>query len=79
MTDVFDRGQKREQELRDDALAEHRRRTQDHEPRPSATHCTACGDPIPKKRQLAEVGVQTCVECQKDIERQAALRRRMGK
>ncbi|MGX7896360.1 DksA/TraR family C4-type zinc finger protein [Tsuneonella sp. HG222] len=30
----------------------------------SATHCDACGEPIPKGRRVAVPGVRTCVACQ---------------
>ena len=71
MTDVFDRAQDREAELRSDALAEHARA------HPAATGVSAafcaCGEPIPEGRRLAIPGVQTCIECQQDIERRAAF------
>lgn len=70
MTDVFDRAQEREEEMRSDALAERYRRAHGHEPRASATHCLHCDSPIPEGRRLAVPGVQTCRECQEDIERQ---------
>lgn len=69
MTDVFDRAQEREEEMRQDALAEHDRRAHGHAPRVSASHCAICEEPIPVDRQLAVPGVQTCIDCQRDIER----------
>lgn len=68
MTDVFDRAQEREAEMRDDALAEQARRSHIHDTRPSATVCE-CGNAIPEGRRRAIPGVQFCVECQTDIER----------
>ena len=71
MTDVFDRAQDREAELREDALAEHAR----SHPQPcgeSALVCD-CGEPIPEGRRKAIPGVRTCIECQKDIERRSAF------
>lgn len=67
MTDVFDRAQEREAELRDDALAEHAR----HHPLPSGESALVCecGEPIPEARRRAITGVRTCIECQRDIER----------
>lgn len=35
----------------------------------SATEC-ACGEPIPEGRRQALPGVQTCLACQKNIEKQ---------
>lgn len=72
MTDVFDRAQEREEEMRSDALDEQRRHAQ-----PAATEsadvCTRCDMPIPMARRLAIPGVQTCVQtcvqCQSDLER----------
>jgi len=34
----------------------------------SAEVCTRCEGPIPEKRRQAMPGVQTCIECQRDIE-----------
>ena len=31
---------------------------------PSATHCQACGEPIPEARRAALAGVQLCIVCQ---------------
>lgn len=67
MSDEIDRAQAREEEMRADALAEHARRCR-HEAE-SATACAMCGESIPEGRRLAVPGVQTCVECQADIER----------
>lgn len=67
MTDVFDRAQEREEEMRQDALAEQAR----HAPPlagDSAEVCAMCGATIPQGRRAALPGVQTCVECQTDIE-----------
>lgn len=30
----------------------------------SATHCKACGEPIPEKRRVAVPGCTMCIECQ---------------
>lgn len=68
MTDVFDRAQEREAEMRSDALNEQRRNAQ-LAGTESAEVCTRCDMPIPKARQLAIPGVQTCVQCQSDLER----------
>ncbi len=69
MSDDIDRAQAREEEMRGDALAEFGR----HHPAlqgESATECARCGEPIPEARRLALPGVQTCIECQEDLERQ---------
>ena len=68
MSDDMDRAQAREEEMRGDALADQARRAQ----RPvveSAVDCAMCGEPIPEARRQALPGVQTCIDCQKDIER----------
>ena len=68
MTDDIDRAQAREEELRSDALEDHRRR---HRPSfmDSARECRICDEPIPEERRRAVPGCSTCVECQRDIER----------
>jgi phage/conjugal plasmid C-4 type zinc finger TraR family protein len=38
--------------------------------RPSATHCE-CGERIPAARRKAVPGVQTCVDCQEELERRS--------
>lgn len=68
MTDVFDRAQAREEEMRQDALADQARRAQPLAG-DSAIDCAMCGEKIPDGRRQALPGVQTCLECQEDIER----------
>lgn len=68
MTDDIDRAQMREQEMRSDALAEHSRHVQTPAG-DSAKVCTVCEGEIPEGRRLAIPGVQTCIECQRDIEK----------
>jgi phage/conjugal plasmid C-4 type zinc finger TraR family protein len=68
MTDVFDRAQEREEEMRQDALAEQARRAHLGD-RASAKFCERCDEPIPQARRLAVPGVQTCVVCQQVLER----------
>lgn len=70
MTDVFDRAQEREEEMRHDALVEQERRAQAGHGAESARICTECDGPIPEARRQAVLGVQTCVECQTFIEKQ---------
>lgn len=38
----------------------------------SASHCCECGDPIPQARRLALAGVQYCITCQQQIDKQLA-------
>jgi phage/conjugal plasmid C-4 type zinc finger TraR family protein len=68
VTDVFDRAQERELEMRQDALAEHSRKAQPMAG-DSAIDCAMCGEPIGDERRAALPGVTTCIECQRDIER----------
>lgn len=71
MTDPLDRATEREEELRADALADQARRAglAGKTVADSATECRICTDPIPEARRQALPGVQTCVDCQADIER----------
>ena len=71
MTDVFDRATEREEESRADALAEQARRSgfEGKTVKDSAKHCSVCEGHIPLARRKALPGVQTCVECQTDLER----------
>ena len=68
MSDDMDRAQAREEEMRSDALAEHDRRAHGRPLLLSATHCE-CGVAIPEIRRKTLPGVQTCIECQHDIEK----------
>lgn len=72
MTDVCDRAQERDEEMRQDALAERARNAQPAAG-DSALACVMCDEPIPEGRRLAVPGVKTCIECQRDIEKQAAF------
>lgn len=69
MTDPVDRAQEREEEIRQDAMDKLARRSEAQREKPSANTCRMCGEPIPVDRQIAVPGVETCIECQKDIER----------
>ncbi|WP_221227706.1 TraR/DksA C4-type zinc finger protein [Rhodocyclus tenuis] len=42
----------------------------------SAKECAICDAPIPDARRAAYPGVQTCVECANDLERELAHARR---
>lgn len=68
MTDVFDRAQERELEMRQDALAEQARKAQPAAG-DSALVCAECGAEIPEGRRKAVPGTQFCIDCQTDIER----------
>lgn len=68
MSDAIDLAQEREEEMRADALAELARRADGHAARISAHYC-ACGESIPEARRLSVPGVQTCIDCQRNIER----------
>lgn len=78
MTDVLDRAQEREEEMRQDALAERARQAQ-IVAGDSALICAECGEPIPLQRRLKLPGVQTCIECQKDAEHRSWLANRRGR
>ena len=71
MTDICERGQQCEEEMRSDALAAQARRAglAGKTVEDSATHCHICEDEIPEERRIKNPGVQTCVPCQTDLER----------
>ncbi|MGB4227728.1 MAG: TraR/DksA C4-type zinc finger protein [Candidatus Dechloromonas phosphoritropha] len=69
MSDEIDRAQDREEEMRSDALARMARRADCMAALPAAEFCAVCEDPIPAPRRSAVHGVQTCIECQRDLER----------
>ena len=70
MTDIFDRATEREEQDRADALAKQTRRAglEGKTVKDSAKYCV-CGAHIPLKRRQAIPGVQTCIDCQEDLER----------
>lgn len=45
-------------------------RRQLHQSAISADSCQECGEPIPEARKLAVPGVQYCLHCQNEIDRQ---------
>lgn len=75
MTDLFDRATAAEEEAREQALKEQRRRAALEAPedwrRASAKWCEApgCGVRIPDARRRALPGVRLCVDCAEDAER----------
>lgn len=74
MTDIFDRATEREEAQRDDALKAQQRRAQGHginagkTVKDSACACHLCNAKIPLARRRAIPGVQTCIDCQHDLE-----------
>lgn len=72
MTDVLERAQEHEQELRQDALTAQARRAglEGKTADDSATECAVCADPIPQARREAYPGTQLCVDCQTETEQE---------
>lgn len=70
MTDLYDRATEREEQMREAALEEqaHRAGLAGKTVEDSASHCRVCGERIPVGRRRAIPGVQTCTECQRDLE-----------
>lgn len=54
--------------MRSDALARLARAADGQAALVSAEFCQVCDDPIPALRRIAVPGVQTCIECQEDLE-----------
>ena len=71
MSDPLDLAAEREAELRADALADQARRSglAGKTVADSATECRLCDGLIPDARRHALPGVQTCIDCQTDLER----------
>lgn len=65
--DEIDRAQEREQEMRDDALAEFHRH-HSGEAADSAEFCAHCEERIPEARRQAVPGCRLCVDCQAYLE-----------
>lgn len=70
MTDLNERASDHEQEMRDDALGRQQRRAglRGKTFLDSARNCRVCDEAIPLARRQALPGVQTCVDCQMDLE-----------
>jgi len=75
LIDVYDQAQARDAEMRDDALADQRRRAAavigsegdaERWRELSAEHCegTGCGAPIPERRRRLMPRCRLCVDCQ---------------
>lgn len=75
MTDVFDRASEREETDRAQALATQARRSgfAGKTMADSASEYQVCGEAIPPLRRVVLPGVQTCVECQEELERAERL------
>lgn len=69
--DAYDRATEREAQMLDIALEEQQRRDASRGKTwlDSARLCCLCETEIPMARRHAVPGVQTCVECQADLER----------
>ena len=74
MTDFCEEGAQREEENRADALALQSRRAglAGKTVADSALSCAICDTAIPDARRRAVPGVQTCVDCQSDLEKTSA-------
>ena len=70
MSDQFDRASDLEMAQREDALQAQQRRAglTGKTYMDSARECKVCDNPIPMKRRKAIPGVQTCIQCQTDLE-----------
>ncbi|MFZ4537835.1 TraR/DksA C4-type zinc finger protein [Propionivibrio sp.] len=70
MSDFCDRASEREQEMLADAMAAHARKGSDFWPVDDGEHllCRVCDDFIPEARRLVLPGVQTCIDCQAELE-----------
>lgn len=66
MADTIDLAQQCEQEDRERAINNARRRIT----APSRLFCEACEAPIPQARRIAIAGVTFCVTCQEVVEQQ---------
>ena len=71
MTDQFDRATEIEEAQREDALQAQSRRAgfAGKTVADSAEACQMCDEPVPQARREAVPGVQTCIDCQREIER----------
>ena len=69
--DINDMASEREEIARQDAIRDQVRRAGlvGKTVADSAHDCSVCGDPIAEKRRQAVPGVQTCIECQEELER----------
>jgi len=65
----FDQASKLEQDERESAWEAHHQMMKNKAATPSAEHCGVCGEQIPQARRDAELGCQTCVPCQNELDR----------
>ncbi len=68
MNDVCDRATAHEEEFRSDSIEAWARRRNAGLGEKSATHCRICEELIPLARHRAVPGVQTCIDCQQELE-----------
>lgn len=80
MADIYDRASEREEAQREEALNQQRERAglTGKTYLDSARNCRVCDETIPTKRRKAVPGVQTCIDCQKDLERAASQNARLS-
>lgn len=69
--DISDMASEREEIARLDAIRDQQRRAglAGKTVTDSAHYCSVCGEPIAEKRRQALPGVQTCIDCQEELER----------
>lgn len=76
MSDWADLASEREQQIRDEALERVTGGTLKRQVEASAECCAVCEDPIPEARREALPGVQTCIDCQEELESELRHNRR---
>lgn len=71
--DINDMASEREEIARQDAIRDQVRRAglAGKTVADSAHDCSVCGELIAEKRRVAVPGVQTCIDCQEELERAA--------
>lgn len=71
MTDFCDVSSASEQDMLNDALYQQAQRAglAGKTLHDSARRCRVCAEPVPLARRQALPGVQTCVDCQRELER----------
>lgn len=76
LSDNSDRASLREEQLRNDAVANARRKLADQVAGGVVTQCDACTFNIPEARRRALPGVRLCVDCARDAETPSKQRKR---
>lgn len=81
LSDNSDRASLREEQLRDDAVADMRRKLADQAAKTAAEgaahECDTCGFNIPEARRHALPDARLCVGCARDAETRAKVRKRV--